>query len=236
MKKALFLSLATSSLLLVTTVSMQATEIAKWTFETSQPSAAPGAGNWLTNISAEVGTGTASALHSGASVYTTPAGNGSAHSISSTNWTVGDLYQFEASTVGFSTIQLEWDQASSGTGPGDFKLFYSTDGSAFSQFGSDYTVLVNGAPNSAWNSSTVNPAFHYTVDLSSITALDNTLTAYFRLVDGNTTSANGGTVAATGTDRVDNFTIEIVPEPQSLSLCLLGGLGILSCRFARRKK
>jgi len=235
MKKAVFLSIATASLVLATTVSMQA-QIAKWTFETSQPLAAPGAGNWLTNISAEVGTGTASALHAGASVYTTPAGNGSTHSISSTNWAVGDLYQFEASTVGFSTIQLEWDQASSGTGPGDYKLFYSTDGAAFTQFGSDYTVLVNGSPNTAWNVTTVNSAFHYTVDMSPITALDNTSTAYFRLVDGNTTSANAGTVAATGTDRIDNFTIEVVPEPQSLSLCLVGGLGILSCRFARRRK
>jgi hypothetical protein len=235
MKKVVCLSVGVVCLVLATTFSTQA-QIAKWTFETSQPLAAPGAGNWLTNISAEIGTGTASALHAGASVYTTPAGNGSAHSISATNWAVGDLYQFEASTIGFSAIQLEWDQTSSGTGPRDFNLFYSTDGTSFTQFGSTYTVQVNGSPNVAWNATTASSVFHYLVDLSSVSQLDNASTAYFRLVDASTVSANGGVVATAGTDRVDNFTIEIVPEPQSISLVLLGGVGILATRFARRRK
>jgi hypothetical protein len=72
--------------------------------------------------------------------------------------------------------------------------------------------------------------------MSSVTALDNASTAYFRLVDASTTSASGATVANAGTDRVDNFTIEIVPEPQSISLALMGGVGILATRFARRRK
>jgi len=46
-----------------------ATNIATWTFETSVPIASPGAGNYLTNIAPEVGTGTGAGLHAGASVY-----------------------------------------------------------------------------------------------------------------------------------------------------------------------
>src|SRR5438552_17437540 len=68
--------------------------IADWTFESSLPAGSPGAGVWITNISAEIGSGTASGWHAGASTYTSPAGNGSAHSFSSSLWAVGDLYQF----------------------------------------------------------------------------------------------------------------------------------------------
>src|ERR1700742_1621680 len=49
--------------------------IADWTFETSQPvTAGP--------YSPEIGAGSASGSHAGASTYSTPAGNGSAHSYS----------------------------------------------------------------------------------------------------------------------------------------------------------
>jgi hypothetical protein len=129
--------------------SLEAQIIAQWTFENSVPAANPGTGVWLTNIAAEVGSGVASGWHSGAAVYTSPAGNGSAHSLSSSNWAIGDLYQFAASSAGYSGLQLEWDQASSGTGPKLFYLFYSLDGSSFTQIGA-YTVLANAAPNPTW--------------------------------------------------------------------------------------
>ena len=113
-----------------------ATTIATWTFETSQPGvvdgpAAPGAGIYITNITAEVGTGTASGLHAGAATYSSPAGNGSSHSFSGNTWAVGDFYQFAVSTVGAQNIQVSYDQTSSGTGPGQFYLAYSTDGVNF---------------------------------------------------------------------------------------------------------
>ena len=220
-------------LILILAASAQAQTIAQWTFETSQPSGSPGAGNYLTNIAAEVGSGTGSGWHAGASTYSTPVGDGSVHSFSSSLWAVGDFYQFDTSTVGYSGIRVEWDQASSGTGPGFGHLQYSTDGNTFTPFGSDYSIVVNATPN-AWSSATYNPLFHYTVDLSSVTALNNDSTVWFRLVDPNTTSANGGTVGTAGTDRVDNFTVEVVPEPHSLAL--LGGFGILAWNFVRRRK
>src|SRR5262249_6268835 len=71
------------------------TVIADWTFETSQPTTAG-------PFNAEIGSGQATGHHAGAAVYSTPVGNGSAHSFSSTVWAVGDYYQFEVSTLGLS--------------------------------------------------------------------------------------------------------------------------------------
>jgi len=183
------------------------TTLAKWTFETSQPAGAPGAGAYITNVTAEVGAGTASALHAAASTYSSPAGNGSSHSFSSTAWAVGDFYQFALSTSGYSAIQLDWDQTSSNTGPGFGHLQYSTDGVTFTPFGSDYAILANASPNPTWNATTFSSLYHFTVDLSSVAAVNNAAVVYFRLVCPSTTSANGGTVAAAGTDRVDNFAV-----------------------------
>jgi hypothetical protein len=101
--------------------------VAQWTFETSQPaSAGP--------FSPELGSGSAGGFHVGASTYSSPVGNGSAHSFSSNNWQVGDYYQFTAATTGYQNIHLSWDQRSSISGPGYFDLRYSTDGSNFTTF------------------------------------------------------------------------------------------------------
>jgi hypothetical protein len=190
--------------------------IAQWTFETSQPFGG-GGGNWFTNVAAEVGVGTGSAYHSaGNRGATTPAGNGSAHSLSTSNWVVGDFYQFTLSTVGYSGLRVSFDITSSNTGPGAGLLQYSTDGASFTGFGSGYAILANASPNPVWNSSTYNPVYTVSYDLSSVPELDNAVRVYFRLVDTSTTSANGGIVGATGTERVDNFTVAVVPEPQGL--------------------
>jgi PEP-CTERM motif len=196
-------------------VSTRGQTIAQWTFES----------NTATNsgpIAADIGLGSASGSHAGAAVYSSPAGNGSPHSYSVNTWAVNDYWQFSSSTIGYSGIELEWDQTSSGTGPRDFILSYSTDGTSFSQFGSQYSVLANASPNPTWNASTSSSLYHFAVDLSSIAGLNNQGSVYFRLVDNSTTSANGGTVATAGTDRLDNFTIEVVPEPTSAALGLLG--------------
>lgn len=188
------------------------TTLAKWTFEVSQPGvvtlpAAPGAGVWLTNIVAEVGSGVASGKHASASTYSSPGGNGSARAYSSTAWSIGDMLQFATGTAGYQDIIVSFDQTSSGTGPSQFNLQYSTDGVNFTQFGSTYTVLPNAAPNPTWNVTTASAIYSYTFNLASVTALNNAAVVYFRLVDASTVSANGGVVAAGGTSRVDNFTV-----------------------------
>jgi hypothetical protein len=234
MKAVKVLLLAFSSVAFLATPGAQSQTIAQWTFEslTLAPSSPLTNSTSINNVPAEVGIGTASGVHATSATFSTPAGDGSTKSMSANGWSANDYWQFQTSTIGFTGISVAYDQTSSGTGPGNGALQYSTDGTLFTQVGLTYTIQVNGAPNTAWTPSTYNPVYHLSYDLSAITALDNASTVYFRIVDIGTTSANGGTVAAAGTDRVDNFTVA-VPEPTSLSL--FGGFGLLYLFLRRRK-
>ena len=166
-----------------------ASTLADWTFETTQPAGAPGAGVPFPGITPEVGVGTATGKHGAASIYTSPAGNASAHSFSSTNWTAGDYYQFQVNTVGATHVVVTFDAISSATGPRDFSLQYSTDGVAFTTFAS-YT---NGNSPSWSSTGTPNATYTHTYDLSSVTAINGQAAVYFRLVVADSgTSSNGG--------------------------------------------
>lgn len=226
MKKILITSLVCASLGLTQWAS--ADILAQWSFDTLSVDSAPANTPSVNSIAADLGLGSASAYHANAaSVWSTPVGNGSPKSLSANNWSVDDYFQFEASSIGYAGLVVSFDQTGSNTGPRDFGLQYSADGTTFLQFGT-YTVI-----NAGWNSSnpTVNPS-SYSFDLSGITALDNATAIYFRLVNLGTTAINGNDVAAGGTGRVDNFTIATIPEPSSLTL--VGGLGLLGLFFKRR--
>ena len=180
-------------LLLVTAISTNAATISQWTFEVNTPA---DLNNSTTSpsVAADVGSGTASGLHASAVTdWSTPAGNGSANSLSANTWAVGDYWQFEVDTRGFENISVGWDQLSSSTGPRDFGLFYSTDGTVFTQFMANYTVGISYAS--------------YSRDLSSIVTLNDDPSVYFRLRDMTTISAGNATVANAGTDRIDNFVV-----------------------------
>ncbi len=184
------------------------TTIADWTFETSQPAGTPGSGVWITNVVPEVGAGTASGKHAGNSVYTSPAGNGTPHSFSSTVWATGDFYQFTVSTVGLQNIVVTYDAMSSATGPRDFNFEYSTDGLNFTT-ASTYT---NGVVTS-WSTSTPNAPSGHIVNLIAVTALNNVSTVYFRVACASGTAVNGNTIATGGTSRVDNFIVATEAPP-----------------------
>ena len=188
----------------LTSTTAFADTIAQWTFETSLPATAG-------PFSPEVGSGSASGFHAGAATYSNPVGNGSSHSFSANTWAVNDYWQFQVNTTGFNNVALAWDQTSSNTGPRDFQLQYSTNGTTFTNFGAAYMVLANAAPNPVWNATTGSALYNFSFDLSSISALNNLATAYFRLLDTSTVSANGGAVAAAGSDRVDNFIVTAAP-------------------------
>jgi hypothetical protein len=210
--------------------------IADWTFETSQPNIpTPGAAN-SSSYASEIGINASSSYASGqhadaTTVWSSPAGNGSAHSFSSTKWASGDYYQFSVSTVGFVQISVAFDQISSGTGPANFHFEYSTDGGAnFSTF-ADYAITHTTFTVS---STTFNE------NLSAMTGLDNNAGVVFRLVDANSTSEGGGTVNTTGTSKVDNFIvngISVVPEPPGWgAISALGLLGICGLREWRQRR
>jgi hypothetical protein len=218
--------LLTSALgLFVTASVLQAQTVAQWTFETTLPATSG-------PFSPEVGAGSASGSHVGAATFSTPAGNGSSHSFSANTWAVGDSWLFQVNTLGFHNVGLSFDQTSSNTGPRDYNLDYSLDNGSTWTTVLSYSVLANAAPNPTWNATTYNSIYTFTPSLGG--AVDNQASVMFRLINTDTVSANGGTVAATGTDRVDNFTVGVIPEPTSLSL--LAGFGLLAWALGRRRK
>jgi len=219
---------------LALSASAMATTLSSWNYEavtTTNTGTTSSAG------AADAGVFTVGTLSNGvhgsaSTVWSNPAGNGSSKSFSSNTFALGDYYQFKTSSVGYGNIVVDFDQTSSNTGPRDFRLQYSTDGSSFTNFGSVYAVLANGTPNPAWNSSTSSAAYHFSFDLSSISALNNAANIYFRLAVASTVSANGGTVATAGTSRLDNVVIggTVIPEPTSLALIALGALSLIRRR------
>lgn len=230
-KTAILLCLSTAA------VPAFANTIALWTFEVNTPADLSDSAT-ISGVAADVGSGIASGSHlSALSDWTTPAGNGSQNSLNANYWAMNDYFQFRVSTFGYDSISICWDQASSNTGPGTFGLFYSIDGGLFTQFGSDYSVLANASPNPTWNSSTASSNYGFTADFSSLGAMNNAASVVFRLVDANSTSANGGTVGSTGTDRVDNFKVTGSKVPVSLptgfGAMVLAGVVLCSRRFVR---
>ncbi len=233
MKKTTLLSILMASATAIQIAS--ADTLAQWTFELNTPADATDT-TTISGLLADLGTGTASGLHAAtATDWTTPTGNGSANSLSANTWGIGDYFQFSVSSIGYQGLGISFDQVSSGTGPGQFYVAYSSDGTTFTQFGSSYTVLANSSPNS-WSSSTAITTTSFSFDLSSITTLNNAAAIYFRLVDASTVSANGGTTAAGGTSRVDNFTISATPVPEPSVAAILGGFGILGLFMAARQR
>ncbi|RYG23099.1 PEP-CTERM sorting domain-containing protein [bacterium] len=215
------------SILLVSSLALAAVSnavtLAGWTFETSVPTTGG-------LHAAEVGTGQASSNTGG--TFSNPAGNGSAESFSSNGWALNEYFQFTTSATGMEDLSVSFDHTGSGTGPKDFKLQYSTDGSTFTDAMS-YVVKLNGFDGANfWGASTNYPAYTYTYAFGS--TLNNAANVTLRLVLTSTSSINNGTVAATGTSRVDNVIIsgdvQAVPEPASMVALGLGAAAMIRRR------
>lgn len=202
--------------------------ISQWNFETNTPAdlldSATGP-----SVPADVGSGTATGVHASALTdWTTPSGNGSPNAFSSNNWASGDYYQFSLGTIGFDDIHVAFSQTRSSTGPAEFTLQYSTDGTTFSNF-ANYTVA-----QVTFSAGVPQPGAVYAFDLGGVAALNNSSTIVFRLVS---------TVAGTslgGTNRVDDFTVSdgfveiAVPEPGTWAMAALGGATMLCLKRRSR--
>jgi hypothetical protein len=195
-------------------------------------------------LPAEVGTGSAYGSHAATNtVYSSPAGNGSARSLSSNNWAVGDYYQFNVPTTNIQNIVFSFDQTSSNTGPKDWVLYVSTDGTNFSTVQS-YSVLANAASTvgtvsvSAWGAPPSQGIFNNSFNLSGLTALNNDPLAEFRIAVLDTVPANTtGPFASGGTDRIDNVVVAgtAVPEPASLTLLTVATAALMYRRRSRNE-
>jgi hypothetical protein len=145
-----------------------------------------------------------------------PAGN----SIGQNGWNGNSsFFQFTLDATGYQGIVLAWTGNVSGTGPATNNLFYSTDGgSSFSLF-STFRAPDNNVTVGA-----------ITQDLSSVTALNNNALDVFRIYGTNTA---GNVINAAGTMKIDNFSIDVVPEPSTM---LLVGAGVLGMFAIRRRR
>jgi len=75
------------------------------------------------------GSSAVSGNHASAStVWSTTQGNGSTKAMNSNHWAQNDYLQFAFSTIGYTAINISWDQTGSNTGPKDFKVQYSING------------------------------------------------------------------------------------------------------------
>ena len=181
-------------------ISYAATTHTQWTVES--PTTPADLTNSATSppVSASTGSGTLTGVHASALTdWSTPVGNGSAESLSSNEWAIGDYYQFQTSTTGVSGVTLSWGQTRSSTGPSGFDLRWSSDGVNYT------TAMSYIVPQIAWSSAPASfqPGSVFTADLSAVAALNNQANAYFRLVATSAPSASGGT------NRVDDFTVMI---------------------------
>jgi hypothetical protein len=216
-----------SSAVLIALPAASAQVIAKWTFEVSIPTTA---GPHTAEEGFAAGTSFASASHaSSATVYSNPVGNGSAKSFNANNWSIGDYYQFQVDLGAFplpvtpdAYVEIRFDQTRSSTGPADFSLLVSTDGTTFASL-LNYTV---GAV--AWSSLAYNPASTFsTGSVSTTGGLLGASTLWFRLV------ANSAPSSTAGTNRVDDFTVSVVPEPSTYAMLL--GAAVLTVVWVRRR-
>lgn len=209
-----------SSFAAVAAAPSQADVLANWTFETSIPATA---GPHQAEAGVNSLTSFASGFHASAStVYSNPVGNGSLESFSSNFWGVGDYYQVESSSTGYQNLLITWDQTGSSTGPRDFMLQYSTDGTSYF----DISAYAMAAPAIGWSSGAPVVGTSYSVDLSSILALNDAAAIFFRFTNTSTVSIGGGTIGTAGSNRIDNIVIngEAIPAPGALALLGLAGM------------
>jgi hypothetical protein len=161
------------------------------------------------------GVGGAGVFHSGSA--TGQAANGSSWDSSTADPGIAatNYYQFVANTTGFSRIFITVDNTASAAGPARIGLLYSTDGVNFTAT----TTTLTG-----------NAAFAtVSVDLSSITAINNQSAVTFRLYAFAGSAADRvprSPFASGGTFRIDNLTVLAKTATASATLLNYPNIGL----------
>lgn len=119
-------------------------------------------------------------------------------SIKSTGWDeVGSYWQMQFSTSGYQDLELNFKSRSSKTGPKNFEVQYSTDGTNFvSVEGSSYAI--SEASKLDYFSSVVNLP----------ESASNTANLYIRVVTTDTTSVKGETILSAGVSNINNISVK----------------------------
>lgn len=141
--------------------------------------------------------------------------------------------RFNVDTTGWQDIVISWDQRHSNTSARHVQFQYSTDGINFVDFGS----LFEATAGDTWFN-------NRTVDLSSITGVNNNDKFAFRIVSAFAPSTTDyaasnptSTYGTAGTWRFDMVTVNAAPVPEAETYAMmLAGLGLVGFMAARRRK
>jgi hypothetical protein len=161
-------------------------------------------------------------------------GNGGTGNALSTNNFVSGTYKIAFSIDDLSNIVLTFDQGGSTTGPRDFQLSYSLDGSTFSTL-SPYALSSGTA--TTFNTFVVSLPTAFSDSAPGVAGQ----TGFFLISDisasnGSFMAINGlSSAGSTGTDRLDNILItgNAVPEPAIGSILTLASASLL---FKRQRR
>jgi len=186
--------------------------LAQWTFESfSNTVTAQSFGPFFAESGAQSGLASISGFHvASATLYTNTTGNGSSRSLNANNWTTNDYFQIKVSTLGYRDLKLVFDQTSSGSGPSQFLVATSTNGTLFTAF-ANYDIPKTNNIAVTWSSTATNSNSTVSFELGSATNLNDGREVYLRLLPRSVVSMTNGTVGVGGTSRLDNIRIEGVP-------------------------
>lgn len=169
------------------------------------------------------------------------------------NQMVGASYTFKFSLDNLDDIAISFDMTGSATGPRDFIVQYSTDGTNFSSFASFAlsTMIVQATATSASSATTTTSAFAsnssasaWNISFSAPAAFSDLSTdagdvGYLQILQSGTAGIASSTIGTGGTNRIDNILITgdaiptgVVPEPTA-ALVPLSAAGLL---FRRRSQ
>lgn len=215
------------ALTLGTVISGHTATIAFWGFE--PPNVPPTVtGTTITGLMPDLGSGVASGFHANPSTtFSSGIGNGSAYSLTGNYGQMGDYYQFQVSTLGFSGLQFSLDQTGSYNGVTNVTFAYSLNGTSFTTVNNNVVLQ----PGVTWNSTTRNTACNTSFDLSQLTQLNNQPDVYFRLI-ANLPPFPG---AGSGTWSIDNVSVTGIEVPEPGSLVLLSGSALVLLMRRHRK-
>jgi hypothetical protein len=205
--------------LTVSTGPIEEIVLAQWNFNTNQPPVAVAGGQWYTNGPAVLGSGTAAALHQRPTSYYGLSIDTTNFALASTNWSVGDIWQFNVPINGATNLTIEVRRASSAPGP-KFHDFLIERVSLTNTIHVEDAYVYCPAPitdsppmlvYSSLPSSIDTPSLINTHGLSALVGATN-LTVV--LEDTSITNANGGMVGAAGVDALYSVTVYgAVPLP-----------------------
>ncbi len=216
--------------------------IAGWTFEGKT---LLGTGNSFTgaNMStgyiAETGSGTMYGVHTVTnSIWTHPAGNGTAVAMSAIGWTANNsFWEFSVSTLGLKDILINFDQVSSSTGPKTWTIQTKVGSGPYTSFASYNLGYNSSGGTTSWSATIVRTESQHSFNLSSLSALNNQSSVSVRLLVSGTAQYGTGTTSfpTSGSSRIDNITINATPVPEPATAAIMAaGAAVAASRKRKR--